>query len=413
MALIDDIRNAQRNAGERVVMEDLARKGLLFDPEAQKPARDVLTEQAARIAELERQVVSRFDEDRVPTFRQGHPTHELESAMTADDCNAMAMSIDALYTAVMLAYGHLWHTNNEPMAPVPMRSAETAAYEARKVLRDLLTVEQRGQGINQVQTLLAQKGDGPTDADVAGENQASTDAQCAAQTKAPRLAVMAVAQQACDALETDRKWEGYDLEAGIFGPAFSNLLRKWAALEYAAQPATSRATYATEAEGDAYTMGWFDGQGWGFPTPRDASTIDNARAAFAARGGSFIAGEAVTAFSALIDRFRKISALNGQLVPEESVPTALLTAVDKVLNLMDLPSTPDPLERRLRELDAARKAMGPDTNPALAAPYTGRTERTRYVCENCGKGGAHPTASAPPVGCHGCGTKGSMKAVSK
>ena len=57
--------------------------------------------------------------------------------------------------AVALAYGHLWHVNNEPMAPIPLRSSETAAYEARKQLRDLLTHEERGLAINQVQALLA------------------------------------------------------------------------------------------------------------------------------------------------------------------------------------------------------------------------------------------------------------------
>ena len=57
--------------------------------------------------------------------------------------------------AVALAYGHLWHVNNEPMAPVPLRSSETAAYEARKQLRDLLTHEERGLAINQVQVMLA------------------------------------------------------------------------------------------------------------------------------------------------------------------------------------------------------------------------------------------------------------------
>ena len=57
--------------------------------------------------------------------------------------------------AVALAYGHLWHVNNEPMAPIALRSSETAAYEARKQLRDLLTREERGLAINQVQALLA------------------------------------------------------------------------------------------------------------------------------------------------------------------------------------------------------------------------------------------------------------------
>ena len=52
------------------------------------------------------------------------------------------------------AYGHLWNTNNEPMAPVPLRSIGEAAYEARKILRDTLTKEQRGDGIYRVQEAL-------------------------------------------------------------------------------------------------------------------------------------------------------------------------------------------------------------------------------------------------------------------
>ena len=58
-------------------------------------------------------------------------------------------------SAVALAYGHLWHVNNEPMAPVPLRSDGEAAYAARKLLRDLLTTEERGDAINAVQKLLA------------------------------------------------------------------------------------------------------------------------------------------------------------------------------------------------------------------------------------------------------------------
>ena len=59
-----------------------------------------------------------------------------------------------LKEAVALAYGYLWHVNNEPMAPIPLYSPETAAHEARKVLRDLMTNEQRGEAINRVQKLL-------------------------------------------------------------------------------------------------------------------------------------------------------------------------------------------------------------------------------------------------------------------
>jgi len=62
---------------------------------------------------------------------------------------------DARDAALGLAYGYLWHVNNMHPgydAPAdysfPQLSPEKAAYAARKVLRDLLTNEQRGVGIN-------------------------------------------------------------------------------------------------------------------------------------------------------------------------------------------------------------------------------------------------------------------------
>lgn len=58
-------------------------------------------------------------------------------------------------SAVAMAYGHLWHVNNEPMAPIPLRSEESASYAARKLLRDLMTTKERGEAINAVQKLLA------------------------------------------------------------------------------------------------------------------------------------------------------------------------------------------------------------------------------------------------------------------
>jgi hypothetical protein len=84
------------------------------------------------------------------------PSHD---ELLADHCVALRGEPEAAgqdwRRAVALAYGHLWHVNNEPMAPVPLRSPETAAYAARKVLRDLLTNEERGEAINAVQALLA------------------------------------------------------------------------------------------------------------------------------------------------------------------------------------------------------------------------------------------------------------------
>lgn len=65
-------------------------------------------------------------------------------------------------SAVAMAYGHLWHVNNEPMAPIPLRSEESASYAARKLLRDLMTTKERGEAINAVQKLLAAAPKEPT-----------------------------------------------------------------------------------------------------------------------------------------------------------------------------------------------------------------------------------------------------------
>lgn len=62
--------------------------------------------------------------------------------------------IRLLRAKVALAYGYLWHVNNEPMAPIPLYSPEKAAYEARKILRDTMTHEQRVSAIRRVQALL-------------------------------------------------------------------------------------------------------------------------------------------------------------------------------------------------------------------------------------------------------------------
>lgn len=56
--------------------------------------------------------------------------------------------------AAALAYGHLWHVNTEPMAPIPTRGYEQAAVAARHALRDVLTHEQRGEAITEVRALL-------------------------------------------------------------------------------------------------------------------------------------------------------------------------------------------------------------------------------------------------------------------
>jgi hypothetical protein len=56
--------------------------------------------------------------------------------------------LDALREALALAYGHLWCINEQPGTPEPIYDAMQASYEARKILRGLLTTEQRGNGIH-------------------------------------------------------------------------------------------------------------------------------------------------------------------------------------------------------------------------------------------------------------------------
>ena len=68
---------------------------------------------------------------------------------------------DSTRQAIALAYGHLWHINNEPLAPIPLRSKESASYAARKLLRDFLTLEERGEAINTVRELLGVRTGGP------------------------------------------------------------------------------------------------------------------------------------------------------------------------------------------------------------------------------------------------------------
>jgi hypothetical protein len=72
------------------------------------------------------------------------------AAGVAEALAKQAAEVERLREAIATAYGHLWHVNNEPMAPVPLRSPEAAAYAARKALRDLLTTNERGAAINRV-----------------------------------------------------------------------------------------------------------------------------------------------------------------------------------------------------------------------------------------------------------------------
>ena len=58
--------------------------------------------------------------------------------------------------AIQMAYGHLWMVNNEPGTP-HRYSPEAAAHKARRLLRELLTKEERGDGINSAMLAAAPK----------------------------------------------------------------------------------------------------------------------------------------------------------------------------------------------------------------------------------------------------------------
>lgn len=66
---------------------------------------------------------------------------------------APAADGDALREAVKIAYGYLWHVNTEPGTP-NQYAPERAAYKARIVLREQLTKDERGEGINVVRAAM-------------------------------------------------------------------------------------------------------------------------------------------------------------------------------------------------------------------------------------------------------------------
>ncbi|MEI2416163.1 hypothetical protein V8Z80_08255 [Orrella sp. JC864] len=76
------------------------------------------------------------------------------SSQQAEEIERKDAEVARLREAVQRAYGYLWHVNNEPGTP-NRHYPEAMAYEARKVLRDLLTTGQRGDGINAARAALS------------------------------------------------------------------------------------------------------------------------------------------------------------------------------------------------------------------------------------------------------------------
>jgi len=74
---------------------------------------------------------------------------------SANEIERLRSELAALRDSVALAYGHLWHVNNDPDAPVCRYLPKDAAYAARLALRETLSNERRGEGINRVRAMLA------------------------------------------------------------------------------------------------------------------------------------------------------------------------------------------------------------------------------------------------------------------
>ena len=81
-------------------------------------------------------------------------SHECITHHNACDCQEAEhhYQIERRDRAIAMAYGFLWHVNSEPGTP-QQYPPEKMAYEARKILRGLMTHEQRGRAIAKVREL--------------------------------------------------------------------------------------------------------------------------------------------------------------------------------------------------------------------------------------------------------------------
>ncbi len=85
--------------------------------------------------------------------------HRAAGIKSAAENARLAAEVERLQARIEDAYGWLWCVNQEPGTPHQF-SPEQAAYNARKLLRDLLTHEQRGIGINKAVSAARREGEG-------------------------------------------------------------------------------------------------------------------------------------------------------------------------------------------------------------------------------------------------------------
>lgn len=102
-------------------------------------------------AEKERQArgepVAVVDGDENEVWAELVPGHELVPGQELYASPQPQQTPENIKQAIQKAYGHLWMVNNEPGTP-NQYSPDQAAYKARRLLRGILTKEERGDGIN-------------------------------------------------------------------------------------------------------------------------------------------------------------------------------------------------------------------------------------------------------------------------
>ena len=101
------------------------------------------------VAELIAELRSRIS----PAYAMWPGTESYERRECVEALEAQAAEIERLKDFIGMAYGYLWCVNNEPGTPNQYPPGK-AAYEARKLLRDTMTHEQRGDYIHRVVTIV-------------------------------------------------------------------------------------------------------------------------------------------------------------------------------------------------------------------------------------------------------------------